>query len=323
MQADYRQKRRPIHIDPDLVRAAATGLLVGAWVAGVGLALYATVFGGSGFGMDSHAYWTAGRTANPYHAAPGAKDAFLYSPLIAQAMRPLSLMPWPMFGWFWLAIEGAAVIWVTRPLAMRWRIPILLLCVPEVQVGNVHGLLAVTLVLGLNHPSFGVLALLTKIAPGAPTLVWFAARGEWRKLVSLATLTLTLVAVSFAISPGLWLEWGQFLLTHRGNDQWVMARFVAAIALTVIGARRDWVWLLPVAVCLALPVDGLGLHGLVVLTAIPRLIQSFGRGPCVAELHVGPPKALEGGAAPEVMPHPDSQRRLGNRPLDLSQQYET
>jgi hypothetical protein len=276
MQANYGQRRRPIVIDSDLVRAAATGLLLAAWVGGVGMALHATVLHGSVFGLDSHAYWVAGRTAHPYGAAPGAEDAFLYSPIFAQAMRPLSLLPWPMFGWLWLALEAVAVVWITRPMATRWRIPVLLLCIPEVQAGNIHGLLAVTLVLGLSHPAYGGFALLTKITPAAPPLAWFAARGEWRKLVTLATVTLTLVAVSFALSPDLWVEWGRFLITHRDESyRWLIWRFVAAIALTLVGARRNWVWLLPVAVSLALPMDGLTLHGLVILTAIPRLLAVF------------------------------------------------
>ena len=288
MQADHGQVRRPRLIDPDFVRAAATGLLLGAWVAGVGVALYATVFKGSAFGMDSHAYWVAGRMANPYHAAPGAEDAFLYSPLFAQVMRPLSLLPWPMFGWFWVAIDGAAVIWLIQPLAMRWRIPVLLLCIPEVQVGNIHGLLALALVLALSQPAYAAFAVLTKIAPAAPTVMWFVARGEWRKLLALATMTLTLVTVSFALSPYLWMAWGHFLLAHRGEGSGLIAKFVAAIAITLVGARRNWVWLLPVAVCIALPMDGVSLHGLVVLTAIPRLLAVFRQGSSAADAHVGP-----------------------------------
>ena len=40
-------------------------------------------------GVDAHAYWVAGRSSHPYDQAPGFQDAFLYTPVFAQLMRPV------------------------------------------------------------------------------------------------------------------------------------------------------------------------------------------------------------------------------------------
>lgn len=97
-------------------------------------------------------------------------------------MHPLALLPWPVFAALWMAAESGALVWLTAPLSWRWRIPVLLVCVPEVMLGNVYGFWALTAVLGLRRPELWTFALLTKITPGAMGLLCFAGRREWRKL---------------------------------------------------------------------------------------------------------------------------------------------
>jgi Glycosyltransferase family 87 len=262
---------RGYQLGPDLKRAIMTGLLIGAWVGGAGLAVYVTVLHGAAtFGVDSHAYWVAGHSRHPYVAAPGASDAFLYSPVFAQIMRPLSLLPWLVFRWLWLAVEGASCLWLTRSLPARWRIPLLLLCVPEVMVGNIHGLLGVVIVLSLSRPAAATFPLLTKVAPAAPLLLWFAVRGEWRRLTVGAVGALGIVAVSVALEPGLWMEWARFLLAHRREDPASLAWLAVGCAVAVIAARRGRAWLLPVGVWLALPM-GFGVTAVPVVLASVRL----------------------------------------------------
>lgn len=257
-------------LDPDLKRAAMLGLLIGVWVGGVGLAAFVIVVRGADFGVDSHAYWVAGHSPHPYLGALHHVDVFLYSPLFAQIVHPLSLLPWVVFEWLWVAIEGLSCLWLTRSLPVRWRIPLLLLCVPEVVVGNIHGLLGVALVLSLTRPAAATFLLLTKVAPAAPLLLWFAVRGEWRKLTSGAVVALGIVAVSVALGRGMWIEWARFLVTHRADNPAALGWLAVACAVAVIAARQGWAWLLPVAVWLALP-NGFGASAVPVLLASLRL----------------------------------------------------
>lgn len=53
-------------------------------------------------GLDSHAYWLAGRFPESWYTLPPAyRDAFLYSPAFGQALGPLSQLPWTAFQVLW------------------------------------------------------------------------------------------------------------------------------------------------------------------------------------------------------------------------------
>ena len=83
--------------------------------------------------------------------------------------------------------------------------PILtLLAFPPVAIdlyhGNIHLLLAVAIVLGFRYPAAWAFVLLTKVTPGIG-LLWFAARGEWRKLGIALGFTAAIVAVTFVFMP--------------------------------------------------------------------------------------------------------------------------
>ncbi len=257
--------------DPGLVRAARTGLLVGLWVTGLAMVAY-LFLGGAQMGLDSHAYWLASQVEHPYGAEPHAIDAFLYSPLFLQVFRPLGLIPWPAFVILWAVIQASAVWWLLRPLGLAWRIPLLLLCVPEFVLGNVHALLALSLVLGFARPGWWALLPLTKVAPAAPVVLWLMVRGEWRRLASFAAWTVALVTVSVLVSPTLWAEWLAFLTRPRDLDLAMWVRLAMSAVVVVMAARRGWVWALPLAVLLAIPTDGLGVSGIVIMTTVPRLL---------------------------------------------------
>ena len=116
---------------------------------------------------------------------------------------------------------------------------------------------------------------------------WFAARQEWRKLAIWLGTVVVIVALSASLQPSLWHDWFNLLLhpeTHRtatGGDwkpllylhgPWLLAfELPIAVAVTIYGARRDRPWLLAVAMILANPV--LTSDGLVVLAALPRLLE--------------------------------------------------
>ena len=99
-------------------------------------------------------------------------------------------------------------------------------------------------------------------------------RGEWRRLASFATWTVALVTVSVLVSPTLWAEWLAFLTRPRDLDLAMWVRLAMSVVVVVMAARRGWVWALPLAVLLAIPTDGLGVSGIVIMTTVPRLLAT-------------------------------------------------
>jgi hypothetical protein len=206
--------------------------------------------------------------------APGALTGrYLYSPLFAQLLWPITRLPWEVFAPQWSLAMAAVFWWLLRPLSVRWRVPaFVLLCLEEVILGNVRALVAAALVLALRRPAFWALPLLTKVASGVGVL-WHVVRREWRAVAVVAgTLTL-LVAVSAAFDPDLWRQWVLFLrqevVVPTGGYPLTVARWALAVVLVVVAARRGRPeWLAP-ATALASPV--IYLADLSLLAAMPRL----------------------------------------------------
>jgi hypothetical protein len=226
-------------------------------------------------GQDSHAYWLAAQGSLTYGAVPGQRDAYLYSPAFAAAIKPLALLPWPLFAAAWAVAAALVVFWLVKPLRARWAVPVALLCVPEIVVGNIYIFLAAAAVIGMRWPAAWSFAVLTKVTTGVG-LLWFAVRGEWKRLFQGAGVTALIVAFSYALEPEAWHSWVQFLFDNREGtpDSTVtfVVRAILAIALVVIGARKHWAFLLAPAVVLASPVLA---HVLpwTVLAAVPRLLM--------------------------------------------------
>ncbi len=257
-----------------------------AWIVGLFTFLLALshVLAGS-VGLDAHAYWAAWRH-HLYSAAPQQTDAYLYSPVFAQIIWPLTLLSWPAFCFIWLAAVTATYAWLLAPLALRWRVPALLLCSLDIVSGNVWSFFAVVLVVGFRYPSAWALPALTKVTPGAGML-WFMARREWRSLLTSLGVTLGLAAISFAFAPSLWVDWFRLLLHPHSFAHSAAAgiqplidpptalllavELPVAIGITVFAARTDRPWLLPVAMIFANPV--FTANAFVILAAIPRLLE--------------------------------------------------
>lgn len=259
-------------LDPELLRAARHGLLVGLWIAGLGMLAYLVV-GGAQLGLDSHAYWLALRVDHPYGLEPHAVDAYLYSPLFLQVLHPLVLLPWSVFVLVWAGLQAGVVWWLVRPLSLMWRLPILLLCLPEFFLGNVHALMAASLVLGFSRPGWLAFLPLTKVEPAIPAALWLAFSGEWSQLLRFAVWIAGLTSISALAAPQLWAEWLQFLVRGHELDMAMWVRLAVSIAVVLLAARRGWISALPVAVLLAIPTDGLGVSGIVIMTAVPRLAR--------------------------------------------------
>ena len=229
-------------------------------------------------GMDAHAYWLAAQGDLVYDKAPRQLDAYLYSPAFATVIRPVALLPWPLFLTAWVSLEGVALVWLLKPLHARWSVPFFLLCVPELVIGNVYVLLAAAAVVGLRWPAAWAFPILTKITPGVG-LLWFAARGDWLRLLQGAAATAAIVCLSYLAGPAQWNDWFAFLLDHGGGATdgffGFGLRCLLAIALVVLGARTHRPWLIAPAMLLASPV--LALPALALLAAIPRLLMSAGQ----------------------------------------------
>jgi hypothetical protein len=220
------------------------------------------------FGGDGRAYWLTGHRAELYGLLPRDPGAFLYSPAFAQVVRPLTWLPWAAFTILWCTAEAALFAWLLRPLGPRWGAVAFLWCVPELLIGNINALLALSVAVGLTRPAWWAFPALTKIAP-AQGFLWFAVRREWRQLAVATAATAGIAAVSLAIAPGWWAAWFR-LLRDAPHHSDVTVRVVIACAITVASALTNRRWPLAVAVALATPVFTL-LYSVTVLTAIPRL----------------------------------------------------
>ena len=270
------------------------------------LACYVTVHavvmtGRFGIGWDAHAYYVAW-TGDLYEAAPESVDAYNYSPLFAQVIWPLTQLPWPAFCALFIGAAAASVTWLVRPLPRVWAVGLWLFCTAEILSGNVFWLLAVATVLGLRRGSPWCVAAFTKVLPCLGP-VWFALRGEWRPLVRFTTTAAALFLASYALDPGLWHSWWDFLRDSAGDSSGkVYLSFVAftfplvlrvplALALVAFAARTDRAWLLPVAMVIASPVVGWGTFAL--LAAIPRLRLATAPTPREARISEdGPARSL-------------------------------
>ena len=234
-------------------------------------------------GFDAHAYWAAWHH-HLYSAAPEHIDAYLYSPVFAEAIWPLTLLPWPVFCALWLGTVAAVYLWLLAPLSLEWRIPIFLICSLDIVSGNIWSFFALVLVLGFRLPALWALPMLTKVTPVLGP-IWFAARREWRSLAIALGTTAALALVSFALGPDLWHRWftlllhpGSFAHGRQGDIRPLLypstpvvlaLELPIAFAITIYAARTDRRWLLPVAMLFASPV--FTANAFVMLAAIPRL----------------------------------------------------
>jgi hypothetical protein len=249
------------------VRAQVLWLAVGLWTS-----FYVLIAINGGAGFDSHAYWLT-REGVHYLTEPGKHDAYLYSPAFAHAIRPLTLLPWPVFALIWVFLATFTYLWLARAVEPRWRIPLLALCLGDVIYGNVWWLFAITLALGLRRPALWAIPVLLKLTP-AVGIIWFVVRRQWRDLVVAVTVAAAVAALSFCLAPSAWIDWVAFL-TH-GHQSWLAdkplplpVRLIAGFALTVYAARTDRPRLLPLALWLTSPV--FSLNGIAVFAVLPYL----------------------------------------------------
>ena len=230
-------------------------------------------FGGCGGDLtmcDGAAYYFAPPDPYGWELRPEGVAPYRYAPAFLIPVAPLRLLPWEAFATLWFALHVGAFLW----LRAGW-----MLAVPGLQDdvirGNVTVFLAVAVVLALTRSAaWWMPVLLTKVTPGIG-VVWHLARREWRELAIAIGATAIVVAIGFAWSPGLWIEWLRSLAA--GPETYEVGhplgplglRLVLAALLTGYAAVTDRAWLVPVALLVAVP--GLWPLNFALLAAIPRL----------------------------------------------------
>jgi hypothetical protein len=217
---------------------------------------------------DAHAYWAV-ELADPYGRPVATQDAFTYPPPAAIAFSILGRLPFEVFEAGWTLLIGLALLWLTGPFALAFLvIPVV---ASDLYLGNIHLLLAAAIVGSLRWPALWAVPLLTKSTVGVG-LLWYVARGEWRRLVVALGATSVLGAASWLVAPDLWPAWIDYVLgtgvaPDVGRAWWIplplLLRLPAGAALVIWGARTNRAWTLPAGAMLALPV--LWLVGLAML----------------------------------------------------------
>jgi hypothetical protein len=208
---------------------------------------------------DAHAYWAVD-LANPYSRPIATPDAFTYPPPAALVFSVLGQLPFQVFQALWTLLIGAALLWLTGPWALAFLVvPVV---ASDLYLGNIHVLLAAAVVASLRFPAMWAIPLLTKPTCGVG-LLWFVARGEWRRLATAIGVTAVIAAATYVVAPGLWPAWIDYVIgtgtsPDVGTAYWVpiplLVRLPAAALLVIWGARTDRPWTLPVAAMLGLPV---------------------------------------------------------------------
>ena len=227
-----------------------------------------------GLGQDSHAYWLAATHRDGMYGVPLARDAYLYTPVLAQLLWPVAHLPFAVFGVLWGSAEAAVFWWLLRDTPLLWRVPAMVACVPECLAGNVYAFMAAALVLGVRRGWPWLVPGLTKVQPGLVGAVWLAGSGRWRALVTGGAWTVAVVGLSYLVGPDDWAQWLAFVSESAPGgigegDGIVYALAAGTVLLLVFGARTGRTWVLPVATMLLSPT--LGVNTLTVLAALPRL----------------------------------------------------
>lgn len=227
-------------------------------------------------GVDAHAYWAAD-ALNPYRPVVLREfDAYFYSPAFAQAVWPITRLPWQLFAALWTVLLGVALYAVSG----RWFGLVVPLVGIELAMGNIHILIGLAVAVGFRWPGAWAFVLLTKVTPGVG-LLWFAVRREWRPLTIALGATAAIVLLSALVRPGAWLEWLALLAGTAADGDVIPVplwlRLPMAVVLVAWGALTDRRWTVVVAAWLALP--AWYLNGTAVLVGlIPLLDDQRARG---------------------------------------------
>ena len=121
----------PPLIRPRSIARTLRDILAGFGVVAAGVLAVAVLVLGIrhyGFGWDSRAYWLAWRHHGLYGNHAEELGAYLYSPVFAELVWPLTTLSWPVFATLWAVATAGIFVWLLWPLELPWRLFCLLLC---------------------------------------------------------------------------------------------------------------------------------------------------------------------------------------------------
>jgi hypothetical protein len=223
-------------------------------------------------GGDWWAYYNAD-LQHLYEGSALGTVTFVYPPPFAQFLVLLNSLPAPVFFALFAGAEALALIYLVGPF---WAALLVLSGIPnvyeEIQNANVDLIIAAAIVIGFRHPSLWAFPSLLKVTPIVGAL-WFAGRGEWRRFWIAVITTIAIVVVSFALSPGAWKGWFNFIVEQAGNASYVnpvsfAVRFPLAVGLVLFAARSDRPWLVPIGVAIGLPAPA-SIQWTITIAAVP------------------------------------------------------
>jgi len=221
--------------------------------------------------VDTDMIWRVAGADQYYGLVWGADTAsrYVYPPALAQVVGFVRPIGWPAFLVAWQVIVFAALWAATRSWApvvfaaglvsavvMGYGSP-LANPITLALVGNIQSIVAAAIVVGLRRPAAWSFVLLTKIGPGIGVL-WFVARGEWRRAATAVGVTAAVAFVSFVLAPSAWADFVGFAVANAGTTPPLdvipvplIVRVPLVAGALVWAARTDRPWVVPLAVAWA------------------------------------------------------------------------
>lgn len=242
-----------------LVGLAAVGALAGIGV--VWIRLMSDPLG------DAHAYYEAANRLNagmalyPPDADPDGNRIYLYPPLLAMALRPLALLPYPAFALVWEGLVIASFALLLNRLGLNRRTTWLALGILGIPVGWALAIaqahVPLTLLLALGQPWSIALAANIKLFPALAAVYWLGRR-DYRSCLVFVVWLLVLGLLQVALEPeatrSFFANVGLAQLGHvRNISPFVVSPVLWALLLaagTVVAARlapSRWGWFAAVA----------------------------------------------------------------------------
>ena len=230
---------------------------------------------------DTNAYWLAAQhIVNGQHLYARAEiwtsGAYKYPPVFAQIVTPIGLLPEPPVDWAWrmigvLCIRYMCGSWKLAVLAsLQWPV------MAELSYGNVTLQLgAVALWCFRDRRAFYLLPWFAgmKFGPALLLPYFWATRPETRRPIVIGCAVFAAACgVSFALAPGLWVDYlGTFgwEASSQMNSMFVYAfvpdhggidfaiRFAIALAALVVAIRWRLDWLAFIAATATMPIFSL------------------------------------------------------------------
>lgn len=231
---------------------------------------------------DTFAYWLAAMrlaAGDPIYAtgeAAFAPYAYHYPPPLAQVLAPFTLILPAIAYLIAYRVLELLVTWELAGRRMLWMLALIafLPVALELRFENVNLLMALGIVYGLGRwPWLFAVGALVKVSPGLGIL-YLLLRRRWRDAIVSSVVGVAIVAVSYALDPGLWRAFLDAIgdrASITGNSLLPFpyaARAAAGLALTIAGGiigRRRGELLLVAGMTVANP--NLALNGFAVLAA--------------------------------------------------------